>query len=159
MPKDSYQFLSFRGPTAFALRYYAGAHGEYTDAVEVASRLDAVVKARASGEVTPRAAGSVSTLYWWYQCTLQPYLAKALAITMAVLSGLIVWSESTLRFDWINISPLAAVRPYLVAHSDDGECLSLLLAYDSFGCRLCIETAKVQPKSSCWSQVRKPSLH
>jgi len=95
----------------------AGAHGEYTDAVEVASRLDAVVKARASGEAIPRAAGSVSTLYWWYQCTLQPYLAKALAISMAVMSAAIVWSESTLRFDWINISPLAAVRLSLMAHA------------------------------------------
>ena len=84
-----------------------------------------MVKARASGDMMPRAAGSVSTLYWWYQCTLQPYLAKALALSMAMLSAAIVWSESTLRFDWIDISPLAAVRCSLMAHVDCWRRLSL----------------------------------
>ena len=119
-----------------------------------------MVKARASSEAIPRAAGSVSTLYWWYQCTLQPYLAKTLAVSMAVMSAAIVWSESTLRFDWINISPLAAVRRSLMAHARRWHIINPSRVDDSsrFACRLCIRTAKVQPRFSCSSQVRKSSL-
>ena len=133
----------------------SGAHGEYADAVEVASRLDAVVKARASGELMPRAAGSVSKAFWLYQCTLQPFLFKALAMVMAILSAAIVWSESTLRFDWVNLSPLAAVRcHHLGTHvynvSSGSACeKSDDKAIPLSARRLFIKVVRVQLKSSC----------
>ena len=137
-------------------RRCAASKSEYTDAVEAASRLDAVVKARASGDVMPRAAGSTGKAFWLYQCTFQPYVSKALATLAALMSAAIVWSEGTLRFNWTDVSPFAAVRLFR------GGCGRLCESSGALACtescvddcicvptRLCTEKARVQPQYSC----------
>ena len=99
----------------------------------------------------PYSAGNVSKAFWLYQCTLQPYLFKTLAIAMALMSAAIVWSESTLRFDWVTLSPLAAVRYDSVTCAEVAQLTQQPNEEPSLlACRLYIETARVQLEFSCW---------
>ena len=90
----------------------SAAQCEYVSAVEAASKLSPVVDARISGERLTK--GGPHTLLssgvWFYHCSLRPYLVKALAVAMAVVSAAVIWSEGTLGLGWNKTSPFAAVR-------------------------------------------------
>ncbi|KAK9808359.1 hypothetical protein WJX73_005749 [Symbiochloris irregularis] len=124
---DEQGLANLRARLKKAINSYNGKASKYVTAVRVASELELICKCRANGLATYEAGTpskqtetmrKLQRAWIGYQCLVQPYVFKLVALFLAVFSILIVWSEVTIGFG--DLSPFS----HIVQDSPQEEVLT-----------------------------------
>ncbi|KAK9907685.1 hypothetical protein WJX75_008089 [Coccomyxa subellipsoidea] len=140
---DEKSLASLRRRLKKAINTYDGLLAEYVDALKIAMELDIIIKCKTAGDYslassTESAAPVTGFTKTWrmYSCTAKPWVTRALACTLGVVSFLVVWSEATIAS---GTNPDLSPFSHMVNEGAHGEAMtqlvtSLPLAYMATCC-------------------------
>lgn len=118
-------------PLDSQLNVSAGLNAEYVNQVMDGFELEAVCKARRTGDYhlqtgpTSKPQAQLATALMVYRAVLRPWVRKLLALLLASLSAVIVWSEATIGSGrHPDLSPFSLVRP-LAGCLTEGDSMHL----------------------------------